>query len=126
MSIETLEVVFEFEKAGTAEGILRRYLAPLTIEHLAKKLPIFSTANSIQGIIFIPIDLRIGFEKSKNNVKEREIFYIPQNKAIGISLTNFSKLPFRVNPMGEITSETSSILRNVRRGERVKILPKSR
>jgi len=126
VSIETKEIILEFEKAGTAKGIVKRYLAPLTVERFMKKLPIFSTANLIQGIIFIPVDLMIGFEKSKNSIKERELFYIPQNKAIGISFKNYNKLPFKVNPMGEVTNESLYVLNNIRRGERVKILLKNK
>ncbi|HDI75130.1 MAG TPA: hypothetical protein ENF55_04150 [Thermoprotei archaeon] len=121
MSIGRYEILMEFEKSGPVKAILKRHLAPITIEKFLMKLPYVSTATVMHHIVYIIMDIGVGYEKPKNRVDCGQIFYSPQNRTIGIALTDYRSLPFKINIMGVVKENSFDVLTSIERRERVKI-----
>lgn len=120
MSLIEVKITFEIGKEFVLKGVLKKSLAPLTIKRLLMNSP-YNTRCYFFGkkVVYFPIGLIAGEEKSTYELKKGDVFYWIVGKSLGIALDNI-KFPQRVNLLGKV-SEPIEVLTKVKRGTEVKI-----
>jgi len=83
-SVSRLPIKFIIESVGEAEGELIRYLAPRTVNTIAKKLPIEGRAALWKEEVYFEIPLKMGEEKPKPKVEKGDIAFWPMGNALCI------------------------------------------
>jgi len=120
MSLVEVKITFEVEGGLVFEGILKKSLAPLTIKRLLANSPYSTRCYFFGGkVVYFPIGLTIGEEKSTYELRKGDIFYWITGKSLGIALDDI-RFPQRVNLLGKI-SESIEVLAKVKRGSGVLI-----
>jgi hypothetical protein len=81
-SISRIPVKFIIENLGEAQGELIRYLAPRTVDAIAKKMPVEGRAALWKEEVYFEIPVTMGEEKAKPTVKKGDITYWPMGRAL--------------------------------------------
>jgi len=118
MSLIEVKIIFEIGKKLVLNGILKKSLAPLTIKRLLMNTP-YSTRCYFFGskVVYLPINLTTGEEKSTYELKRGDIFYWITGKSIGVALDDI-RFPQRVNLLGKLLGPVEEWAR-VKRGTEV-------
>ena len=102
---------------GEATGYINRLTAPLTVEAVARKLPINTRTTPAMGHVSILVGLQRGTEKPVSTVKAGTIAYWPRSDAITIYPKD-TKPYTPVNVLGEI-EENLKLFNRLRSGSRI-------
>ena len=102
---------------GEATGYINRLTAPLTVEAVARKLPINTRTTPAMGHVSILVGLQRGTEKPVSTVKAGTIAYWPRSDAITIYPKD-TKTYTPVNVLGEI-EENLELFNRLRSGSRI-------
>ncbi|MBN2334820.1 hypothetical protein JXL21_04625 [Candidatus Bathyarchaeota archaeon] len=102
---------------GEARGYLNRLTAPLTVEEVAKRLPLNTRTAPAMGFVSILIGMQRGAEKPVNEVKAGTIAYWPRGDALTI-YTKDMKPYGPVNKIGVIETGLE-LFSGLRSGTRV-------
>lgn len=102
---------------GEATGYINRLTAPLTVEAVARKLPINTRTTPAMGHVSILIGIQRGTEKPVSTVKAGTIAYWPRSDAVTIYPKD-TKTYTPVNVLGEI-EENLELFNRLRSGSRI-------
>lgn len=102
---------------GEATGYINRLTAPLTVEAVAKKLPINTRTTPAMGHVSILVGIQRGTEKPVSTVKAGTIAYWPRSDAVTIYPKD-TKPYSPVNVLGEI-EENLELFNRLRSGSRI-------
>ncbi len=90
------------------EGQIVRTKAPRTVERILTKLPITGKASKRNNQLNLPIDIKMGKEKSSKMATKGDIGYWPMGDAFSIFLEDAE--PYGdVNIIGNITSNLEAL-----------------
>ncbi len=118
-SISRIPVRLIVEGLGEAKGELIRFLAPRTVDALARKLPIEGRAALWKAEVYFETSLQIGEEKPKATVEKGTIAYWPMGKAFCIFYDDTR--PYSpVNIIGKVT-ENLAIFSQVKSGAKIRV-----
>ncbi len=117
--ISRILVKFVIEGVGEAEGELVRYLAPRTVEALAKELPIEGRAALWKEEVYFEIPVRMGEEKAEPKVEKGTIAYWPMGKALCVFYGE-SQPYSPVNIVGKVTKNLK-IFEQVESGTKIRV-----
>jgi len=118
-SLSRTPVKLIIENLGEAEGELIRFLAPLTVEAILRKLPIEGRAALWKEEIYFQIPVKMGAEKSTPTVETGTIAYWPMGSALCIFYGKTQ--PYSpVNIVGKITKNLE-IFKSVKSGAKVRV-----
>jgi uncharacterized protein len=113
------KIRFVAEGFGNADGELIRFHSPMTVDTLAKALPLEGRAARWMEEIYFETPVRIGAEKPKPKVEVGTIAYWPMGSALCIFYgpTN----PYSpVNIVGKIVSNLD-MFRTVKSGTKIRV-----
>ncbi len=102
---------------GEATGYINRLTAPLTVEAVARKLPINTRTTPAMGHVSILVGIQRGTEKPVSTVKAGTIAYWPRSDAVTIYPKD-TKPYSPVNVLGEI-EENLELFNRLRSGSRI-------
>ena len=85
--VSRIKIKFLIENLGEAEGELVRFMAPRTVDTIARKLPVEGRAALYQEEVYFEIPIKMGEEKAKRTVETGERLW-PMGSAIAISTEN--------------------------------------
>lgn len=120
MSLVEVKLKLEFATGEVVTATLRKTLAPLTIERLLRFSP-YETRCYFFGrsIIYFPLNMKIGEERSTYDLKKGDVFYWLVGESLGIALEDV-RFPQRVNLLGKLDNNIKK-LQNLKIGTSVKI-----
>ena len=122
VSESDVKISFEFEGNIVVKATLDRVLAPLIVEDIKTRLPIFERAAFLRGEMKITLGLGKGTVKPTKTVKRGDVAYMPLGDSLCIYLKDADTFS-SVNILGKITSDETDLdlLEKVRRGSQVTI-----
>jgi hypothetical protein len=104
---------------GEARGELIRFLAPRTVDALARKLPVEGRAALHQNEVFFEVPLIMGEEKAKNTADKGMLAYWPMGRAFCVYYEKVR--PYSsVNPIGRVT-ENLLVFSQVKSGTKITV-----
>jgi hypothetical protein len=118
-SISRIPITLKIEGVGEAKGELIRFLAPRTVDSLARKLPIEGRAALHPNEVFFEVPLVIGEEKAKNTADKGMLAYWPMGRAFCIYYEKVRPYSL-VNPIGRVT-ENLLIFGQVKSGTKITV-----
>ncbi|MGQ9551558.1 MAG: cyclophilin-like fold protein [Candidatus Bathycorpusculaceae bacterium] len=118
-AISRIKIKFTIEGLGEAEGELVRFLAPRTIDMIARKLPVEGRAAMWKEEVYFEIPVKMGEEKAKSKVENGTIAFWPMGSAICIFFGE-SQPYSPVNILGRVTRNLE-LFRQVKSGTRIKV-----
>jgi hypothetical protein len=118
-NVSRIKVKFLIEGLGEAEGEFVRFLAPRTVDTLARKLPLEGRAALWKEEIYFEIPVKMGEEKSKPTVEVGTIAFWPMGGALCI-FYGPSQPYSPVSILGKITKNLE-IFRQVKSGTRIRV-----
>ncbi|MCW4020773.1 MAG: cyclophilin-like fold protein [Candidatus Bathyarchaeota archaeon] len=107
------------EELGEAKGELIRFLAPRTVDALARKLPIEGRAALWKSEVYFEVPLNLGDEKAKDTAEKGRIAYWPMGRAFCIFYDK-TRPYSSVNLIGKVT-ENLEIFSQVKSGTKIRI-----
>ena len=114
-----IRIKFIVEGLGEAEGELVRFLAPRTIDMIARKLPIEGRAALWKEEVYFETPIKMGEEKAKGTVEKGTIAFWPMGAAI--CLFYGESQPYSpVNTLGKVTKNLE-LFKQVKSGTRIRI-----
>lgn len=117
--ISRIRVKFIIEGLGEAEGELVRFLAPRTIDMIARKLPIEGRAALWKEEVYFETPIKMGEEKAKGTVEKGTIAFWPMGSAI--CLFYGESQPYSpVNILGKVTKNLE-LFKQVKSGTKIRI-----
>jgi hypothetical protein len=117
--ISRIRIKFIVEGLGEAEGELVRFLAPRTIDMIARKLPIEGRAALWKEEVYFETPIKMGEEKAKGIVEKGTIAFWPMGSAI--CLFYGESQPYSpVNILGKVTKNLE-LFKQVKSGTRIRI-----
>lgn len=117
--ISRIRIKFIVEGLGEAEGELVRFLAPRTIDMIARKLPIEGRAALWKEEVYFETPIKMGEEKAKGTVEKGTIAFWPMGAAI--CLFYGESQPYSpVNTLGKVTKNLE-LFKQVKSGTRIRI-----
>ena len=117
--ISRVKVKFVVEGLGEAEGELVRFLAPRTVDMVARRLPIEGRAALWKEEVYFEPPIKMGEEKAKAVVEKGTIAFWPMGSAICIFYGE-SQPYSPVNNLGKITKNLE-LFSQVKSGTKVRI-----
>jgi hypothetical protein len=117
--ISRVKVRFLLEGAGEAEGELVRFLAPRTVDTIARKLPVEGRAALWKEEVYFEIPVKIGEEKAKPTVENGTIAFWPMGSALCVFFGD-SQPYSPVNILGKITKNLE-LFKQVKSGATIKV-----
>ncbi len=117
--ISRIKIKFIIEELGEAEGELVRFLAPRTIDMIARKLPIEGRAALWKEEIYFEIPVKMGEEKAKSTVEKGTIAFWPMGSALCIFYGE-SQPYSPVNVLGKITKNLE-LFSKVKSGTKIRV-----
>jgi len=118
-NVSRIKVKFLIEGLGEAEGEFVRFLAPRTVDTLARKLPLEGRAALWKEEIYFEIPVKMGEEKSKPTVEVGTIAFWPMGGALCV-FYGPSQPYSPVSILGKITKNLE-IFRQVKSGTRIRV-----
>jgi len=117
--ISRIKIKFIIEGLGEAEGELIRFLAPRTIDMIARRLPIEGRAALWKEEIYFETPIKMGEEKAKGTVEKGTIAFWPMGSAICIFYGE-SQPYSPVNILGKITKNLE-LFKQVKSGTKIRV-----
>jgi hypothetical protein len=117
--ISRIKIKFIIEALGEAEGELVRFLAPRTIDTIARKLPVEGRAALWKEEVYFEIPIKMGEEKAKPTVELGTIAFWPMGSALCVFYGK-SQPYSPVSILGKITSNLE-IFKQVKSGATIKV-----
>lgn len=119
MSISRIPIKIFVENLGEAKGVLKRLLAPRTVDAITRILPIEGRAALLNGGIYFEIPLRMGGEKPRGTVKRGDLAYWPLSQSFCIFFKD-TRPHTPVNLIGQIV-ENMEIFSEVKSGAKIRV-----
>jgi hypothetical protein len=117
--ISRIKIKFIIESLGETEGELVRFLAPRTVDMIARKLPIEGRAALWKEEVYFETPIKMGEEKAKPNVEKGTIAFWPMGSAICIFYGNTQ--PYSpVNILGKMTKDLE-LFQKVKSGTKIRV-----
>jgi hypothetical protein len=107
------------EGIGDAKGELIRFLAPMTVERITRKLPLEGRVALGKEQVYFEVRLQAGGEKAVNIVEAGTLAYWPMGNAFCIFYGN-TKPYSSVSKIGKIT-ENLELFKKLRSGMKIRI-----
>jgi len=117
--VSRIKIKFLIENLGEAEGELVRFLAPRTVDTIARKLPVEGRAALYQEEVYFEIPIKMGEEKAKRTVETGVIAFWPMGSAICVFYGK-SQPYSPVSIMGKVTKNLE-IFKQVKSGTRIRV-----
>ncbi len=118
-SVSRIRCAASVRGKGTAEIVLYRHMAPLTVNALMRVLPIQSRANVQEAMVCMFTAVRVGVEKSRTTFARGEIAFLPSNALICLFVKDVeSDRP--LNPIGKV-DDGMKLFDSVRLGDVIEI-----
>lgn len=108
------------EGVGELRGELARIYAPITVETLARKLPLEGFAAKWEFGVYFQIDVTRGAEKEVRHVKPGDIGYWPPSQAICLFFAEATP-PAQMVKIGNIIDDPG-VLPKAKSGSRIRIV----
>ncbi len=118
-NVSRIKVKFLIEGLGEAEGELVRFLAPRTVDMLARKFPLEGRAALYKEEIYFEIPVKMGEEKAKPTVETGTIAFWPMGGALCVFYGQ-SQPYSPVSILGKITKNLE-VFKQVKSGTRIRI-----
>ncbi len=118
-TVSRIKIKFLIEGLGEAEGELVRFLAPRTIDMIARKLPIEGRAALWKEEVYFETQIKMGEEKAKATVEKGTIAFWPMGSAICIFYGE-SQPYSPVNVLGKITKNLE-LFGQVKSGTKIRV-----
>ncbi|MCD6342069.1 MAG: hypothetical protein J7L83_04400 [Thaumarchaeota archaeon] len=119
-SFSRIPIKVEIENVGEFNGELIRFYAPLTVQEIAKMLPIEGAAASWDYAVYFEIELSRGVEKEIKKVKPGDILYWPPRSYVLLAFAEAASAA-QMMKIGRFEGNYEK-LRDVKPGSRIKIL----
>ncbi len=119
MSISRIPIKISVENLGEAKGVLKRVLAPRTVDAISRILPIEGRAALLNGGIYLEVPLRMGGEKPRGTVKKGDLAYWPFGRSFCIFFED-TRPHTPVNLIGRIV-ENVEIFSEVKSGVKIRV-----
>ncbi len=117
--ISRIKIKFIIESLGETEGELVRFLAPRTVDMIARKLPIEGRAALWKEEVYFETPIKMGEEKAKPTVEKGTIAFWPMGSAICIFYGNTQ--PYSpVNILGKMTKDLE-LFQKVKSGTKIRV-----
>ncbi len=117
--VSRIKIKFLIEGLGEAEGELVRFMAPRTVDTIARKMPLEGRAALYKEEIYFEIPIKMGEEKAKPTVETGAIAFWPMGSAICIFYGK-SQPYSPVSIMGKVTKNLE-IFQQIKSGTRIRI-----
>ena len=117
--VSRIKIKFLIEGLGEAEGELVRFMAPRTVDTIARKMPLEGRAALYKEEIYFEIPIKMGEEKAKPTVETGAIAFWPMGGAICIFYGK-SQPYSPVSIMGKVTNNLE-IFQHVKSGTRIRV-----
>jgi hypothetical protein len=117
--VSRIKIKFLIEGLGEAEGELVRFMAPRTVDTIARKMPLEGRAALYKEEIYFEIPIKMGEEKAKPTVDTGAIAFWPMGGAICIFYGK-SQPYSPVSIMGKVTNNLE-IFQHVKSGTRIRV-----
>jgi len=118
-NISRVKLRILIEELGEAEGELVRFLAPRTIDTIARKLPVEGRAALWKEEVYFEIPVKIGEEKAKSTVEIGTIAFWPMGSALCV-FYGHSQPYSPVNILGKVTKNLE-LFKQVKSGATIKV-----
>ncbi len=107
-SVSRLDIAIEIQNKGCASAELVRYLAPLTIGTILKRLPLQDRLHKyVHQFVYIETGLIVGPEKQKTQFHRGDIAYLTSNSSFCVFVQDAKVQP--MNSLGRVTSNLEVI-----------------
>lgn len=117
--ISRLRIKFVVEGLGEAEGELMRFLAPRTIDMIARRLPVEGRAALWKEEVYFETPIKMGEEKAKGTVEKGVIAFWPMGSAI--CMFYGESQPYSpVNILGKVTKNLE-LFKQVKSGTKIRM-----
>jgi hypothetical protein len=117
--VSLIKIKFLIEGLGEAEGELKRFMAPRTVDTLVRKMPLEGRAALYKEEVYFEIAIKMGEEKAKPTVETGAIAFWPMGSAICVF--HGKSQPYSpVSIMGKVTKNLE-IFKQVKSGTRIRI-----
>ena len=78
----SVAIEVEVEGVGKLRGELKRYLSPMTVDEVVKRLPLSGVAAMWDNAMYMQVEMRRGAEKPARSIEPGDILYWPPSSAI--------------------------------------------
>jgi len=119
VEISRTKIRFIIEELGEAEGELVRFLAPRTVDMIARKLPMEGRVALWKEEVYFEIPIKMGEEKAKSTVDKGTIAFWPMGSALCIFYGE-SQPYSPVNVLGKITKNLE-LFGRVKSGTKIRV-----
>lgn len=119
MNVSEVPVKISIENFGEAKGVLKRLLAPRTVDAITRILPIEGRAALLNCGVCLAIPLKIGGEKPKGAVERGDLAYWPFGGSFCIFFRD-TRPHTPVNLIGRII-ENVEIFSEVKSGAKIRV-----
>lgn len=99
-------IKIEVKEVGVAEGELKRFLSPLTVDKILNSLPLSGRISRWKEEVYFEVPVKAGPEKPRSKVETGAIAYWPMGSAICIFYGE-SQPYSPVNLIGTVTKNLS-------------------
>jgi hypothetical protein len=118
-----IPIKIEIFGIGNIEGIIQRYLGPISADSILDKMPFVRRGRFSFGsknYWTLPMGIKKGLDsKATNEVEKGDIVYSPKTDELIIVLEKV-EMPNKINKIGKITNNLE-LFKNVRNGLNTKI-----
>jgi hypothetical protein len=109
MSVSRLPALLVFERGPTLRIELMRHLAPATVRLIWQALPLSGRiAWHEKAIIYFPVPLVVGNEKSRDWFRAGELGFMPSGSAI-CAFVKDTRTSKPINPIGRLLGDVSPL-----------------
>ena len=117
--VSRIRIKFLINGLGEADGELVRFMAPRTVDTIARKLPIEGRAATWKEEVYFEIPLKMGEEKAKPTVEPGVIAFWPMGSALCV-FYGTSQPYSPVSILGKITKNLE-LFRQVKSGTTIRV-----
>ena len=120
MSISRIPIKIQVENIGEIDGEFSRIYAPMTVDELARKLPIEGFVAKWETAVYIVTEITRGAEKTVARLGKGDIFFWPPGKILGIAIEDHQPRPQTVK-VGKVLGDVE-VIRRASNGSRMRFL----